>query len=227
LSLQAYLNPANGYNILISFSLIYYLSGNKLQATESLFLPFLFIYFLIVSHPLYNWVSTFAQDLIYNLQSGLSVVNDQEAYEALKNYHLPEKLEDNSLLRLAIINRKLKNDNKLTPVDSLKDLIRESIEYFEPKSEPMRRIKANLKYYLLKMIVLDEVEEGQILWELGFEVYPVKIMSQERKFRSPMFQANSPADYTYTSRNAFLALKKEAIHDIAWRISYLEKIANK
>jgi len=38
-----------------------------------------------------------------------------------------------------------------------------------------------------------------------------------------LFKITAASDYSYTSRNAYLALKREAIHDLAWRISYLEK----
>mgnify|MGYP001558126939 CR=1 FL=1 len=77
------------------------------------------------------------------------------------------------------------------------------------------------------MLAFDEAEEGQILWELGFDEYPVKLMRLERRERPPKFRDFSPADYHYISRNAYLALKKEAIHDVAWRISYLEKLAKR
>ena len=76
-------------------------------------------------------------------------------------------------------------------------------------------------------MLMKEAEEGQILWELGFEEYPVRIMSKERNLRPSMFKIESPSDYYYTSRNAYLALKKEAIHDVTWRISYLEKLSKK
>ena len=73
------------------------------------------------------------------------------------------------------------------------------------------------------MLTQDSAEEGQILWELGFEGYPMKIMAGEDSTRKPIFSIESMSDYTATSRNAFIALKKEAIHDLAWRLSYIEK----
>lgn len=210
------------FTILIIFLFSLLISGTRLDTTQSLVLPFLIIYLVIASHPAYNWAATFINDLIYNPTKGFSVVTDDEINNVLKNYHQSEKLESSPLLRLKILNAKIHHTGE-TSVDCLKDILKESIEYFKPESDPHRRIKSNLKYHLLKMLVFDEAEEGQILWELGFEEYPVKILSQERRYRPPLFEIKSPADYTYTSRNAFIALKKEAIHDVTWRISYLEK----
>ena len=76
------------------------------------------------------------------------------------------------------------------------------------------------------MVTIDESEEGQILWELGFDGYPMKILTSEDSTRKPLFKIESMSDYTATSRNAFIALKKEAIHDLAWRLSYLERTSN-
>ena len=77
------------------------------------------------------------------------------------------------------------------------------------------------------MLAFDQAEEGQILWELGFGEYPVKIMRRESESRPPFFQAKAISDYPYASRNAFMALRKEALHGVAWRISYLEKLVHK
>lgn len=190
---------------------------------ESLVLFISVLTLVFFTHSFYEWLITFINDLLFNPRKGLSVVNDEEVYQALKNYQTPEKIENSSLLRLNLV----KNSTGKTPVDSLRLAIENAIDYFKPEKDANRRIKKNLKYYLLKMFVFDEAEEGQILWELGFEEYPVKIMSQERRYRTPLFETKSPSDYTYTSRNAFIALKKEAIHDVTWRISYLEKQAKK
>lgn len=180
---------------------------------------------VLTTHSFYDWLSTFINDLLYNSQGGFSVVNDEEISTALRNYESPSKLEESPLLRLKIVN---KNSENGKVVDRLKNVIEESIEFFKPKSENAgRRTKRNIKYHLLKMIAYDQSEEGQILWELGFDEYPVAIMTRENKDRKPMFQTKSPSDYFYTSRNAYLALKKEAIHDVTWRISYLEKLAKK
>jgi len=105
----------------------------------------------------------------------------------------------------------------------LRTEVEECIEYFKPTKDESKRTKTNLKYYLLKMLTYEDAEEGQILWELGFEDYPVAIMTRENRARGPIFKVSAPSDYYFTSRNAYLALKKEAIHDIAWRLSYLEK----
>lgn len=199
----------------------FWFTHNSLSFSEMVFLIIL-VSLIIASHSLYDWLPTFINDLVYNPSSGLSVVNDQEAYEVLKNYNNHQRLEDSSLLRLKAINKR-----EASGLDSLRTLIRESIEYFKPEENPYRRTKKNLKYHLLRMMVCDEAEEGQMLWELGFEEYPVKILSQERRYRPPLFKIEAPSDYTYTSRNAFLALKKEAIHDITWRISYMEKQTKK
>jgi len=66
------------------------------------------------------------------------------------------------------------------------------------------------------------VDEGQIFWDLGFEEYPLQIL-EKAEGQKPRLPIERPTDYQATSRNAFISLKKEAIHDLAWRISYLEK----
>jgi len=144
----------------------------------------------------------------------------QDISYAIKNYNKPEKLEKSPLLKLSQVRSA---DMDKTPIDALKSLIRASIEYFGPTDDFHRRIKPNLKYHLLKMIAFDECEEGQILWELGFEEYPLNIISKEGSVREPLFKIRSASDYPCISRNAYLALKKEAINDILWRISYLER----
>lgn len=204
-----------------------YLATFLLGRKELTYLDIVFIVLLplliITSHSLYDWTNTFINDLLYNHSSGLSVVNDQEVGEAIKNYNSPERLENSSLLRL----NALKRNKDRAPVDALRSVIKEAIDYFKPENDKNRRTKRNLKYHLLTMIAFDQAEEGQILWELGFEEYPVRIMTKETKDRPPMFKSVSPSDYTYLSRNAFIALKKEAIHDVTWRISYLEKLSKK
>jgi hypothetical protein len=52
-------------------------------------------------------------------------------------------------------------------------------------------------------------------------------MSGEDRSRPPLFKVESMSDYIATSRNAFIALKEESIHDLDWRLSYLEKIARR
>lgn len=209
--------------------ILLYISGfsiSKLHMSfESLVLLIIILTLILFTHSFYDWLNTFINDLLYNPTAGFSVVNDEEIGIILKNYNSLDKLENSSLLRLKSIHNKI--NHSILPVDVLRNITKEAIEYFKPTEEPHRRTKQNLKYQLLRMVAFDQAEEGQILWELGFEEYPVKIMSQERRLRSPLFETKSPSDYTYTSRNAYLALKKEAIHDITWRISYLEKLAKK
>ncbi len=212
--------------ILALYILVIFLSKIQFLTPDSLVLPYILILLIITSHPAYLWLNTFTHDLTYNVSSGLSVVNDEEIYQALKNYNNPDILENSALLRLNLISNTLSKDNSKTPVDILKNVINESIDYFEPSIDINRRTKQNLKYHLLKMMAFDQAEEGQMLWELGFDEYPVRIMTQESG-SSPLFQTKSPSDYSYVSRNAFLALKKEAIHDVTWRISYLEKLEKK
>ncbi len=214
--------------VLLSF-ILFYLSAFLLGKTNISYVDIVFIILLtlliITSHSLYDWIITFTNDLLYNPSSGFSIANDMETGEAIKNYNSPSRLENCSLLRLT--NIKKKKEKGHAPIDGLREIIKEAIEYFKPDNDTHRRTKQNLKYHLLKMLAFDEAEEGQILWELGFEDYPVRIMTKESNKRPPMFRDFSPADYTYTSRNAYLALKKEAIHDVTWRISYLEKLSKK
>ena len=209
--------------IFIAYFLVLRFFSSPFDSVWSLILPFSFAYLLIGSHPVYVWVSTFIRDIIYNVPSGYSVVNDDEVYEALKDCNRPDRLENSSLLRLNIVASNAKKESS-TPVDSLRKVLREAIEYF--KSDDGGRSKQSLKYELLRMIA-KQAEEGQILWELGFEEYPVRIMTRETRARPPKFKSTSPSEYIYTSRNAYLALKREAIHDVTWRISYLEKLSKK
>ncbi|KKQ81456.1 MAG: hypothetical protein UT05_C0016G0010 [Parcubacteria group bacterium GW2011_GWF2_38_76] len=214
--------------LIIILSLIYIsvFSLFNIPLTFSVFTLVLTVLFLIIfTHTLYDWFSTFINDLLYNPSSGFSIVNDEEIASALKNYNSPDRLDDSPLLGLKLIN----SDNAKggIPVDKLRKCIKESIEYFAPEEDKGRRTKRNLKYHLLKMLAFDEAEEGQILWELGFDEYPTRLMSGSAEKRKPLFARFYPSDYTYTSRNAFLALKKEAIHDITWRISYLEKLGKR
>jgi len=203
------------------------INGDQFTSVKSFITPFILAYLIILTHPAYDWLSTFVKDIMYNVSSGISVVKDEEVYEAIKNYDNPEKLENSSLLRLILVDQKIRKNSAKTPVDSLRMIIQEAIDYFKPTEDINRRTKKNLKYHLLKMIAFDQAEEGQILWELGFEEYPLRIMSKESQTRPPLFKASSPSDYNYVSRNAYMALKKEAIHNITWRISYLEKMSKK
>lgn len=205
------------------YLLILPLAGIKLDFSGIILISFL-IMMIMFTHSIYDWFGTFINDLQFNISSGFSIVSDQEINHALKNYSNPANLEDSHLLRLKIINKRIRNSE--LPVDATKQVLKEAIEYFKPTDEPHRRIKSNLKYHLIKMIT-DEAEEGQILWDLGFEEYPTKILANEGNSREPLFKIKSSSDYSSISRNAFIALKKEAIHQIAWRVSYLEKNSKK
>lgn len=214
-------------SILALYLVILFSMGIEFPTIKSLIIPYALSYLIILTHPAYDWFSTFVRDLVYNISSGISVVNDNEVYNALKNYNNQEVLENSSLLRLDVVSREVRSGAAETPVDALRKIIQNSIEYFEPQSNVNRRTKQNLKHHLLKMLVFDQAEEGQMLWELGFEEYPMRILGRESQGRPPLFKSSSASDYSYISRNAFIALKKEAIHDVAWRISYLEKLAKK
>lgn len=176
----------------------------------------LFLY--ILTHNFYDWLTTMLRDVIYRTGS-LSLITDSEVADFVRNFHSPNNTEANSLLRFKYVKNQAKNGRV---IDAAQETVREAIEYFKQSDYP-RRTKQNLKYQMLKMLALDSAEEGQILWELGFDGYPMKILAGENQTRKPLFRIESMSDYTATSRNAFIALKKEAIHDLAWRLSYLEK----
>lgn len=213
--------------ILAFYLLIVRLTSEPFNSVYSLVLPFILIYCITASHPIYEWFLGLIRDLIYSLPSGYTIVSDEEVVQATRDYNRPERLEDSQFLRLKIIDEYIRSEKSSKPVDALREVIDDAIEYFEPKEEDRhRRIKSTLKYHLMKMLK-EECEEGQILWELGFEEYPTRILSKEGDSRKPLFTLSSPSDYYPTSRNAFIALKKEAIHSLAWRISYLEKTSIK
>lgn len=209
--------------LIIAVYLAIFLSLGAELNFKNFSLLMLLIFAILFSHSAYDWFSTFVNDLVYNISSGLSLASDEEVYTALKNYNHPDRLADSSLLRLSLAKKQVGKGQ--SPVDALKTVLRDTIEYFKVDEDPHRRTKGRLKYHLLKMFVFDEAEEGQTLWELGFDEYPVSVMSRES--RQPLFKTTSPSDYFYSSRNAFLALKKEAVQNVAWRISYLEKLAKK
>jgi len=194
--------------ILILFGSLFVFLKTQFSQPENLFLPYLLFYLVIASHPAYHWLITFSEGLVNRFSGGFSLVNDEEVYQAIRHYHQPEKLENSPLLRLSLVSQKLQEHSAKTPVDALRQIIKETIEYFKPESDYQRRTKQNLKYHFLKMIAFDQAEEEQILWELGFEDYPVRIMFKEGRSRPPLFRPSSPSDYSYTFRNAFLALKR-------------------
>ncbi len=175
----------------------------------------IFIFVLLSTHTLYDWIMSFVRNIFYRGEVFIPRVTDEEISLALRNYNKPSRLEQSTLLRLRVV-----NNDVTSPVDRLRDLIKESIAYFK-LDDSHTRSRASLKYFMLKHIA-DQVEEGQILWDLGFEEYPLEI-AERAEGRKPRFAITSPTDYQATSRNAFINLKKEAIHDLAWRISYLEK----
>ncbi|MDP3992977.1 MAG: hypothetical protein Q8Q05_02065 [bacterium] len=179
----------------------------------------IFLYVTIFTHNFYDWLTTFIRDLLYNAGKGFSLITDADVNDLVRNFHTPEKIEASSIVRFKSVKHRAKNGQL---VDAAQQLVRDSIEYFKQSDFP-RRNKQNLKYQILKMTTVDGSEEGQILWELGFDGYPMKIMTGEDSTRKPLFKIESMSDYTATSRNAFIALKKEAIHDLAWRLSYLER----
>lgn len=183
----------------------------------------IFLYITIFTHSFYDWLATFLRDLLYNAGKGFSLITDVDVNDLVRNFHTPEKIEASSIIRFKYVKNHVENGRF---VDAAQQMIRDAIEYFKQSDFP-RRTKQNLKYQIIKMTTLDEAEEGQILWELGFDGYPMKIMSGEDNTRKPLFKIESMSDYTASSRNAFIALKKEAIHDLAWRLSYLERTVSR
>jgi len=172
-----------------------------------------------ITHTGYDWFMSFARNIFYQKSLVIPKVTDGEVALSLRSYNKPTVLEESGLLRLRILDKFIERES-LDRLAALKKLLREAIEYLRA-DDPTRRTRANLKYQMLRLIA-DQVEEGQILWDLGFEEYPLEI-AERAEGRKPRFAITSPTDYQATSRNAFINLKKEAIHDLAWRISYLEK----
>lgn len=182
------------------------------------FYIYVLIILTILTHSFYDWLSTFIRDLLYNAGKGFSLITDSDVNDVIKNFHNSEKLETSPLTRFAAVRKQ----NRQLATDGVQSLVTEAIEYFKQPDYP-RRTRQNIKYQILKMLTHDQADEGQILWELGFEGYPMKIMSGEDATRKPLFKIESMSDYTAVSRNAFISLKKEAIHDLAWRLSAIER----
>ena len=173
------------------------------------------IFLLLATHTLYDWLMSFIRNIFYQGQFSLPLITDEEVNISLRSINRPEKLEASVLIRL-----KLVEDGPSPSVDKLRLLLKESIAYLKPDGTS-NRTRARLKHQILEMVA-DQIEEGQILWDLGFEEYPLGI-AENSEGQKPRFAVSSPTDYQAISRNAFISLKKEAIHDLAWRISYLEK----
>jgi len=167
----------------------------------------------------HDWFSSFVRNIVYQKKLAIPKVTDGEVTTALRNYNHPETLEESSFLRLNLLN-KMEDEEGLDRITSLKKLLKTAIDYLKPDNVESRN-KPNLKYQMLKLIS-EQAEEGQILWDLGFGEYPLEI-AEKLEGDQPRFAINHPTDYQAISRNAFISLKKEAIHDLAWRISYLEK----
>jgi hypothetical protein len=202
---------------LIVFAYLFLLSFFGIEVTpRNLAFLSAFILLTLITHSTYDWVMSFVRNLFYSHEVSLPRANDEEVSVALRNLNRPERLESSSLMRLKLV----AVGNPKPSLDKLRDLLKGSINYFE-QDKPLRRSRSTLKYEILKLIS-EQVEEGQILWDLGFEEYPLGI-AENGDGKKPRFAIASPTDYQAISRNAFIALKKEAIHDLAWRISYLEK----
>lgn len=188
---------------------------------EEKIIKFSLITLVILSHSFYDTFLTYIRDLTYNRDKGFSIITDTDTQFIVNNFHNPHRLSESPILKFSCV-----KSSKMPSLDASQQLVREAIEYFKQPDYP-RRTKQNLKYHILKMSALDEGDEGQLLWELGFEGYPMRILNNQDSTRSPLFKIESMSDYTAVSRNAFFALKKEAIHDLTWRLSYLEKNSNK
>ncbi len=202
--------------ILGVFLLIYALPFFVFRLNYSFNLIMIIISIIVLvplTHSIYDGLMSYARNIFISKTFLPPLATDEEVSAALRNLNKPEKLESSSLFRLKIVG---KGDDSL---EKLQNLIENAIEFYCPKE--IKRNRKTLKYEILKMIS-DQVEEGQILWYLGFEEYPLGI-AENGDGQKPRFAIASPTDYQATSRNAFIALKKEAIHDLAWRISYLEK----
>lgn len=199
-------------SIILIYTLVLIIFRINAVGLNMFFIP-LFLFLLLLTHSIYDWVMSFVRN-IFQGEISLPRVTDEEVGTALRNLRRPDRLEESTLLRL-----KVTSENTKPNLDRLKELIKTSIEYFKPEEET--RTRATLKYNILKLLG-NQVEEGQILWDLGFEEYPLGI-AENGDGQKPRFAIVSPTDYQAISRNAFIALKKEAIHDLAWRISYLEK----
>jgi len=105
---------------------------------------------MIANHPAYHWLITFSGDLVNRFSGRLSLVNDEEVYQAIRHYHQPEKLENSPLLRLSLVSQKLQERQPKHRLMPLRQIIKETIEYFKPEADTQCRTKQNLKHHLLK-----------------------------------------------------------------------------
>jgi len=96
---------------------------------------------MIANHPAYHWLITFSGDLINRFSGRLSLVNDEEVYQAIRHYHQPEKLENSPLLRLSLVPQKLQERQPKHRLMPLRQIIKETIEYFKPEADTQCRTK--------------------------------------------------------------------------------------
>jgi hypothetical protein len=183
---------------------------------------------VVITHLLYDWVMTLARGLIYThlrqlFEEAPPVAVIRSVEEAVQHYQRPHQLTASPLLNLRLVREKMGISREQTGVDALRAVIREAIEWQKPENI-RRRTRAALKYKLLSMIAFDEAEEGQVLWELGFEEYSRKVGEDVApKSRPPLYPVREKSEYYAVSRASYMRLKQEAIYDVAWRIWYLEQ----
>lgn len=209
-----------GVIVIVYWLIMLLLGGSSTFLAQLTMILLLFI--VVSSHAFYDVLQSVGRNIVFEKTISIPYTTDEEVGEALRHYNNEHRLEHSSLLRLSVL--KYFNQDK---VKALKRLIDESIEYFKPNENEVGRSRKNLKYEILKMIAFRQAKEGQIIWELGFEEYPLRIMGQENQLRKPRLPVQAPSDYSAISRNAYLALRQEAVHDLAWRINYLEKNTRK
>jgi len=183
---------------------------------------------VVITHLLYDWVMTLARGLIYThlrrlFEEAPPATIIRAVEEAIQHYQRPQQLMASPLLNLRLVREKMGISREQTGVDALRAIIREAIEWQKPENV-RRRTRAALKYKLLSMIAFDEAEEGQVLWELGFEEYSRKVGEDVApKSRPPLYPVREKSEYYAVSRASYMRLKQEAVYDVAWRIWYLEQ----
>lgn len=198
----------------------------KILAIEALLIIVLILLFaqLFLSHMWGQWLTTSSLIIMVGYIGLMMIKRDivsQDVSYLLRNYHNPSKLDGSPFLKLKNIQQMIDSKDQ---INALQATIKNAIEYFQSKENKSARTKANLKYHFLRMYTFDQASEGQILYELGFEGFPISILQNQQFDRPPKFQLNSKSTYFARSKNAYNQLKKEAFEDVRWSLEYLDKI---
>lgn len=164
----------------------------------------------------------FVDNLFRRRKVEIPVIMHSEVSNVMKNYSVPYLLERSRLLKLKCVERRSMK-NKYSKIDSLRDIIRDTIEYFNPKDKGTKRTSARLRYEILRMTAYEGATESQIMWDLGFFTFNRRAEEKISAEVKPRFPLTKGSEYAATSDRSFKRLKKEALEMLRWKLEEREK----